>query len=281
MKVANITKKRIVEYLSGGKRFDGRGLLYYRPISIEVGISKKAEGSARVRMGKTEVLAGVKLNVAEPYPDSEDSGVLAVIAELSPLASEKFELGPPGIQAIELARIVDRGLRESGFIDLKKLCIKKGEKVWMMFLDIYPINDDGNLIDASCLAALAALQNARMPKYNEKKEKVEYGELTQKRLPLTEKMPLTLTFYKISKSIILDPVVEEEEASEARLSLAISPHERKKEPVINAMQKGNETSLTKDQVFKIIDTAIKEWEKIYPDIVEKIKQAEKANQEKS
>lgn len=277
MEVADITKKRIVEYLSSGKRFDSRGLLDYRPITIELGISKKAEGSARVKIGKTEVLAGVKMTAAEPYTDSEDSGVMSVTVELSPLASEKFELGPPRIDSIELARIVDRGIRESGFIDFKKLCIKKGEKVWMVFIDIYPMNDDGNLRDASCLAAAAALYSARMPKYNEKEEKVEFGEFTQKKLPLSEKMPITLTFHKIGKNLVLDPAVEEEEAADARLSLAISPNEKKK-PIINAMQKGNETALAKDEVFKIIDTAVKEWEKLYPEILEKIKEAEKSRQ---
>ena len=35
-----------------------------------------------------------------------------------------FDIGRPGIEAIELARVIDRGIRESGFIDFKKLCIK-------------------------------------------------------------------------------------------------------------------------------------------------------------
>lgn len=278
MEVTKITKKRIVEYLSKGKRFDGRGLLDYRPITIEFNASKKADGSARVRIGGTEVLAGVKMNVAEPYPDSEDSGVMTVTAELSPLANEIFELGPPRINSIELARIVDRGIRESKFIDFKKLCIKKGEKVWMVFIDIYPVNDDGNLFDASALAVAAALQNARMPKYDEKEEKVEFGNLTNKKLPLGESMPITLTLHKIGQDFILDPSSEEEESSDARLSMAISP-DNKKEPVINAMQKGYETSLTKEETFKMIDMAIKEWKRIYPEVLEKLKKADKISEE--
>src|SRR3989338_4001903 len=119
MIASNITKKRIAEYLSEGKRFDSRKMLEHRDIKIELGISKKADGSARVKFGNTEVLAGVKMDVLKPYPDSQDAGVLTVTVELLPLASENFELGPPGIEAIELARIVDRGLRETGFIDFK------------------------------------------------------------------------------------------------------------------------------------------------------------------
>ena len=269
METRNITRRRITEYLSEGKRFDNRKLLEYRNIEIESPVSNKAEGSAFVRIGKTEVAAGVKLGVSEPYTDSEDLGTLVTTVELSPLASERFELGPPKIEAIELARVVDRGIRESGFIDFNKLCIKSGEKVWTVFVDIYPLNDDGNLIDASSLAAVAALQNAVMPKYNEKTERVEFGKWTSKKLPLTEHMPLTLTLHKISRSIILDPCREEEDAQETRVSFAISP--KGKDCMINAMQKGNESALTQDEISKMIDTAVEEWKKIYPAIAEKIK----------
>ena len=79
-----------------------------------------------------------------------------ITAEFSPMASELFEKGPPSIEAIELARIIDRGIRESEVIDVKKLCIKEGEKVWSVMIDLYPMNNGGNLIDACALAAMAA-----------------------------------------------------------------------------------------------------------------------------
>lgn len=265
MEIPNITKKRITKYLAEGKRFDNRNLLNHRDISIDVGVSKNAEGSARVRIGKTEIIAGVKLNVMEPFTDTPENGVLIVIAELLPMSAERFEPGPPRIEAIELARIVDRGIRESGFIDLSKLCIKKGEKVWGIFLDLYSINDSGNLLDAACLAAVAALKNAKIPKYDEKKEKVKYGELTTKKLPLTKSLPFTMTFHKIGDSIFLDPVVEEEESSEARLSIAMS-----EKNMINAMQKGNEAALTKQEIFKILEIAEKKFNELYPKILKKI-----------
>lgn len=277
MEISNITRKRIVEYLSEEKRFDARKLLEYRPISIEMNISKNADGSARVRIGKTEVVAGVKLDVVEPFPDSLDAGVLVVTTELMPLASEKFELGPPKIEAIELSRLVDRGLRESGFIDFNKLCIKEGEKVWSIFLDIYPMNDDGNILDASCMAAIAALHNTRIPKYDEEAGKVKFGEWTNKKLPLTEHMPITMTFHKISKSILLDPTTEEEEASEARLTIAMSLRDKK--PYINALQKGNSKELSGEEVFDILEKAEKEWHKMHPLILEKL-EAEKKKHDK-
>ncbi len=266
MEISGLTKRRIEELIKEDKRIDGRNSFELRPLEIELGISKKAEGSARVKIGNTEVIAGVKMDLTEPFPDTPENGALMVAAELWPLASEKFEMGPPDIKAIELARIVDRAIRESEFIDLKKLCIKKGELVWAVFVDIYPINDDGNLIDASAIAAIAALQNAVFPLV--KNEKVQYGELTTKKLPL-KSMPVIVTFYKIADKFILDPISIEEETSKARLTVAMTFD---KEAYIHALQKAGEEPLEKEEVIEIIDNAFKQGKKILEKIKEKIKQ---------
>lgn len=277
METSNLTKERISDYLKEGKRFDNRGLLELRDISIQFGISKNAEGSARVKIGKTDVMVGVKLDVMEPFRDSADEGVLITTTELLPMSSDRFESGPPGIEAIEIARLVDRGIRESGFIDFKKLCIKEGEKVWAVMIDIYSINDDGNLIDAACLAAVAALYTAKMPKYDEKKEKVEFGEWTNKSLPLAKFLPITMTFYKINKATILDPIREEEDASDTRLTVCFSYLGKKK--VINAIQKGGEGAFDTEDVYKILDLASKEYDILYEKILKMLDaSAEKRNE---
>ncbi len=263
MKISDLMKKRIQEFLDEEKRFDNRKLLEFRKIEIETGVSKNAEGSARVKIGDTEVIAGVKIDVTEPYTDHEDEGTLMVVAELLPLSSPHFEPGPPRIEAIELARIVDRGLRESGFIDFKKLCVKKGEKVFGVCVDIYSINNDGNLIDASCLAAVSALKTARMPKYDTKLERIKYGELTSKGLPLTKNLPLTITFHKIGEKILIDPSSEEEETSEGRISFALSRNPGKKEDiVINAIQKGNPKTFEEKEIFEIAELAVEKFKEL-------------------
>lgn len=270
MEIPNLTRKRIAEFVLQGKRFDNRGLLDYREIKIETGVSKNAEGSARVKIGNTEVIAGIKMDVSEPYADSAESGNLITTVELLPLSSPKFEPGPPKIEAVEIARIVDRGLRESGFIDFEKLCIEKGKKVWSIYVDVYSINDAGNLLDAAALAAVAALKNAHIPKYDEKEERVLFGEWTKEKLPLTDALPISLTFHKIGKSILLDLVSEEEESSEARLTIAVS--KQGKEPFINALQKGLETPLSKEEIFAIIDHAVETSEKLRPKIMKIIEE---------
>jgi len=168
-----INAERIKKYLKEGKRFDGRKPDEFRNIEVEMDVSNKAEGSVKVKMGKTEVVVGVKMDVSAPYADSANKGNLMTTSELLPLSSPRFENGPPKFSAIELGRVIDRGLRESGFIDFEKLCIKEGEKVWTVFVDIYSINDDGNLLDAAGIGALIALKNAKMPKYDKETGKVE------------------------------------------------------------------------------------------------------------
>jgi len=260
METSKLTGERIKKYLDEGKRFDGRCLEEFRNIDIEAGISKNAEGSARVKLGKTEVLVGVKMAVGEPYPDSPDKGNLMVTAELLPLSSPRFENGPPKFPAIELGRVLDRCVRESKFIDVEQLCIKKGEKVWTVFIDIYSINDDGNLLDAAGMGIIAALKNTKIPKYDEKEGKVLYGEWTEKGLPLSKDIPLSLTIHKIGNNLIVDPTMEEEDISEARVTIGSSKGN------ISSMQKGNEASITIEYMNKIFDLNDKVWKDTFKKI---------------
>ena len=130
-------RSHMVKLLNEGRRLDGRSdLLSYRePLKVEYGISKTAEGSAKVTLGNTEVLCGVKLEMGKPYPDAADKGTIMVGAELIPMSNPDFEPGPPTIKAVELARVVDRGIRESKAIDFKKLCVTEGEKSWTVIID--------------------------------------------------------------------------------------------------------------------------------------------------
>lgn len=241
--IPHITQKQIAESISNGKRLDGRGLTDYREIQVEAGIIESAEGSARVRLGKTEVLVGIKIEVGEPFSDIPNEGVLTVNAELVPLASPTFETGPPGQEAIELARVVDRGIRESKAIAVEKLCAIPGKKVFIIFIDIYVLNYDGNLIDASALGALAALLNTKMFKYQ-----VKDGEIEMKpgytQLPIRNH-PIAVTLAKINEKLIVDPELEEEQVMDTRLTMAIENDGK-----ICAMQKGGSGYFTMQQILE-------------------------------
>jgi exosome complex component RRP42 len=172
--ISHIDREFISDLLQKGERLDGRAFNEYRDLEIELNVvPAKAEGSALVRLGDTSVVAGVKVLVGDPYPDTPDKGGTMVTAEMSPIASPLFELGPPKAAAIELARVVDRGVRESETVDVKKLCIEEGKKVFMVFADVYPMEYDGNLIDASSIAVNSALLTTKYPDMKWEDGKVE------------------------------------------------------------------------------------------------------------
>jgi exosome complex component RRP42 len=241
--ITRVRQKQIGQAIEAGKRLDGRNLSDYREIKIEEGLIERAEGSARIRLGKTEVLVGVKIETGEPFPDTPNEGVLTVNAELVPLASAAFEPGPPDENSIELARIVDRGIRESKTIDNTKLVIEPGKKVFVVFVDVYVLNHDGNLIDASALAAVSALVNTKMPNYE-----IKDGEVKTKPgyspLPL-KSHPITITIAQINGKLVVDPWIEEEQVMDARISMAIND-----EGNICAIQKGGSGFFTPQQIVE-------------------------------
>jgi exosome complex component RRP42 len=241
--ISKINRNFIYQLTEKGERIDKRGPDEYRPISVETGIVDTAEGSARVHMGNTDVLVGVKINLGEPYPDSPDRGILTTNAELVPIASPTFETGPPREGSIELARVVDRGIRESKTLDLKKLCVKVGEKVWVVFIDIHVLDYDGNLFDASALGALAALSQCTVPA-----SRFEEGEDFQ--LPISH-YPIACTTVKVENTLLMDPQLEEERVANTRLTITID-----ESGAIRAMQKGLSGSFTIKEVNKIIESSI-------------------------
>lgn len=237
-----IKKKKIAQLLSDGKRLDGRGVTEYREVQLETGTIGSAEGSARIRLGKTEVLVGIKIEVGQPFSDTPNEGVLTVNVELAPLASPAFEPGPPSKEAIELARVVDRGVRESKAIVVEKLCVIPGKKVFIVFIDVYVLNHGGNLIDASAMAALTALLNTKMFKYE-----VKDGEIKKKpgytQLPIRNH-PIAITFAKINDTLIMDPRFEEEQAMDARLTITTD-----KDGNVCSIQKGGNGYFTAQQIL--------------------------------
>ncbi len=240
-------EKYVLELMETGKRVDERKFDEFRPITINKNIIKKAEGSCEVIIGDTRVIAGVKMSLGEPFSDTPDEGVLIVNAEFSPLAAPEFESGPPGEDAVELARVVDRGIRESKAIDTKKLCITPKEKVWCVFIDIHILNHQGNLLDAAALASLTALLNTRIPKV--KDEEIVKGE-SEGPLPVVFK-PINITVCKVAGKFLVDPNLEEENAIESKLSICV-----RDDNCICSLQKQGNKELDFEDIEKMVDMTI-------------------------
>ncbi|MFX1252342.1 MAG: exosome complex protein Rrp42 [Promethearchaeota archaeon] len=259
--IGALEKKHILTHLKKSKRIDGRSLFEMREMKLVPSIIKKAQGSCQAQLGDTAVVAGVKAEVGTPFPDTPNMGVIIVNIEFSPMASPIFESGPPGKEAIEVARVVDRGIRESQVVDLKKLCIIPGEAVYILFIDIYILDHFGNLFDACSQAAMGAILDTKLPIYKvdpETNKAIKTDELML--LPLNEAVT-SLTFSKIDDIIILDNNMEEERVKTARFTIAVTEDLR-----ICAMQKGESEAFTKEQIFKMIDLAIEKVPSIIHDI---------------
>ncbi|UCD73121.1 MAG: exosome complex protein Rrp42 [Candidatus Bathyarchaeota archaeon] len=263
--ISSLARKRVEELLGEGKRLDGRELTQCREFEVETDLIGTAEGSAQVKLGKTIVLVGIKAGTGEPFPDTPDQGVLTVNAELVPIASPNFETGPPREGAIELARVVDRSLRESKIVDLEKLCLVPGKAVYVIFVDIYVLNHDGNLIDASVLAALSALMKTKLPKYTAKKDGTVTRKSGHSELKI-QNMPISLTTGKIGESLLFDPSLEEEEIMDSRITMTFDS-----EGNVRAMQKGGHGVFTTEELKTLVSTAGEKTSEIRDRLKELIK----------
>ncbi len=246
--VSRLKRKKIQEVVAAGKRMDGRGLLEFREMTFKTNFLKKSEGSAEIRLGKTHVIVGVKAGIGTPFDDTPDKGVLMCGAEYTPVAHSTWEPGPPPKGAIELARVVDRGLRSAEILDFKELCLIEGKKVYIVFVDLYVLNWDGNLIDACGAAAIAALRNTKIPTFKVTKGELKATGKTKKLKLRAEPIPITIT--KINEHFILDATADEEEVADGRLTITMDENNN-----VTTMQKRGIVGFTVDEIKKCINIA--------------------------
>lgn len=256
-----INSNNVKEMIKKGKRLDNRGFEDFRNLEIKTSVLSSADGSAWVKLGNTEVIAGIKFAVGTPYPDSPDEGSMSLNLELTGISSPDFSTGPPQMDALEYGRVADRAIRSAKCIDFKKLAIVPGEKVLIMFIDCVAINADGNLIDATEIASLLAIKNVKFPKLDENYNIIS-KEYTDQKIDLLN-IPLSLTFEKIEDQIIIDPTEEEEFASSARFSIGLV------NDTIVSCQKSKGGTFTEEEISKMIDISVKKYKEISK-VIEKI-----------
>jgi exosome complex component RRP42 len=247
--ISTIQRKYVLDLLKQGKRVDGRGFLDYREVKIQTNVVPKAEGSADVRLGESFIITGIKYDIGTPFSDSPEEGVATCMTEFIPFASPMYESGPPDIDAIEVTRVIDRGIRHGDCIQYKKLCIKAGELVYILFIDMYVMNYAGNLIDTGAISALAALLSAKLPtaKIVDGNAVWDGGYMT---IPINQ-IPLSVTFGRIEDYIFVDPIIDEELVLDGKISFAINESGQ-----ITSMQKSGQATWTEEDIVKYSKLAV-------------------------
>ncbi|XP_006647360.1 exosome complex component RRP45A-like isoform X2 [Oryza brachyantha] len=212
--------------LQSDLRVDGRRPFDFRRLKILFG---REDGSAEVQLGETRVMGYVTAQLVQPYKDRPNEGTLAIFTEFSPMADPAFEPGRPGESAIELGRVIDRGLRESRAVDMESLCVVAGRHVWSVRVDLHILDNGGNLIDTANIAALAALSTFRRPECtvggDDGQQVTVHDPEVRDPIPLTiHHLPIAVTFAYFGEGniMVIDPTYKEEAVMGGRMTATIN-----------------------------------------------------------
>jgi len=214
-----------------GLRADGRGREDFRAPDLELGVIQQATGSARFRLGGTDVLVAVKAEIGEPGETSPNWGRVNVGVELSACASPEFEgRGAEDLSselAATLLRSIHPGTAGNGALDFAALCIVPGRQCWVLNVDGLVLNYDGAVLDALSIAMRAALSDTRIPSVKVLQEtpdadpELEVNDEETAPLDLTS-FPIYLTVAKFGRHFAVDCTQAEELCAEASLQVAVN-----------------------------------------------------------
>ncbi|KAA8910235.1 ribosomal protein S5 domain 2-type protein [Sphaerosporella brunnea] len=221
-------KNFILEALKQKLRLDGRNFDSFRPLELSFG---HEYGHADVRLGNTRVLCRVSADVVPPFSDRPFDGIFTITTELGPMASPAFETGRQTEQEVLLARLIEKSLRRSRAIDTESLCIVAGQRCWHVRADVHFLNHDGGLVDAACIAVVAALQHFRRPDVSVDGERVTIHTLTE-RVPvplsiLHVPICVTFSFFDVGDEsggpvFLVDATLQEEQLRDGEMTITLN-----------------------------------------------------------
>ena len=152
-----VEKIFVKQSLKDGLRVDRRSVDDNRQVNFEF-VGGQC-GHVIVHLGQTKVMAVVSASIVRPFPDRPLEGVLGIYLEWSgPITSDLSDEDP---RRGRVSRLLERLFKSARTVDTESLCILPGEQVWSIRLDVHVLDDCGNVQDAACLAALAALLDFR------------------------------------------------------------------------------------------------------------------------
>jgi len=213
-----------------GKRLDGRGPEELRPLKIQAGVLKRADGSAYIEMGNNKVLAAV-YGPRELHPrhlQQPDTAVLRCKYNMAPFSVDDRKRPGPDRRSVEISKVIREAFEPVVFT---KLYPRSGIDVFMEVLQA-----DAGTRTAAINAAAVALADAGIPMRD---------------------LVSAVSVGKVEGTIVLDLIKEEDQYGTTDMPVAMLP--RKK--VITLLQMDGH--LTQDEFERALALAMRGCEQIY------------------
>ncbi|MDG7021284.1 MAG: exosome complex exonuclease Rrp41, partial [Nitrososphaerota archaeon] len=110
-------KRRLID--ENGIRTDGRRWDELRPLKIEVGVVKNADGSALIEWGKNKIIAAV-YGPKEMHPkhlELADRAFLKCRYHMAPFSVEERKNPAPSRREIEISKVIREALQPALFLE--------------------------------------------------------------------------------------------------------------------------------------------------------------------
>jgi exosome complex component RRP45 len=127
-----------------------------------------------------------------------------------------------------LSRILEKAIRRSNALDTESLCIIAGLKCFALRADVHIIDHDGGLIDASCIAVMAALQHFRRPDVEIEGEKARVLSVRERDpIPLSilhQPICVTFSYFEEGELFLVDANLAEEQVRQGEVIITMNRH---------------------------------------------------------
>jgi exosome complex component RRP41 len=229
--MGSVGAKEVPQLLDAqGKRIDGRGLEELRPLSIEAGVLRRADGSARVEWGDNKVLAAV-YGPREVHPRHLQQPNKAVVQCRYNMASFSVdERKRPGLdrRSQEISKVISEAFESVLFV----------EEYPRTSIDIYieVLQANAGTRCAGVVAASVALADAG--------------------IPMVDLVP-AVAVGKIGGQIALDLKKEEDNYGEADLPMALVPRSGR---LVLLQMEGH---MTHEELKRALDLGVRGCQEIY------------------
>jgi exosome complex component RRP41 len=213
-----------------GKRLDGRSPDELRPLKIEAGVLKRADGSAYVELGKNKVLAAV-YGPRELHPrhlQQPDTAILRCRYNMAPFSVDERKRPGPDRRSVEISKVIREAFEPVVFTKLYP------RSVIDVFIEV--LQADAGTRTAGINAAAVALADAGVPMRD---------------------LVSAVAVGKVDDTIVLDLMKDEDQYGTTDMPIAMLP--RKK--VITLLQMDGH--FTPEEFERAIELAIKGCEQIY------------------